>query len=333
MNIFLTGATGYIGSKLLQKLVNLGYTVHCLCRHQPDNALFKNSRVKLVRGSLFDKDIIRKGLQGCDEVYHLAAYARPWAKNTNTFFQINVIGTQNILEAALYTKVNKVVFTSTAGTYGHAHGQLIHEDMVRSIEFFSAYESSKFIAEELAMRYNQKGLPVVVIQPTRLYGPGPWTKSNATSAIIRDYLNGNWHVLPGNGRARGNFAFIDDVVNGHYQAMQYGNAGERYILGGINADFKSFLGMISTITEQYPFLYSIPYPMLNVFAWQEEQKAKWLGREPLVTTQWIKRLSHDLVYSSEKAMRELGYSITPLETGLKKTLEWLTQKHHKTAAG
>lgn len=328
MKIFITGATGYIGQKLVARLLNQGHEVHALCRNKPEGDLFENPRVKIFLGDLLDYEVIRQGLSGCDQVYHIAAFARVWARNPQTFFDINARGTVNVLEAALQCGVRKVVFTSTGGTYGTSNGKPITEDLVRSIDFFNAYESSKFIAEEKVLQYVRKGLDAVIVHPTRVYGPGIWTESNAVSQLVKRYITGDWHIIPGNGRAIGNFSYIDDVVDGHLLAMDRGVAGEKYILGGENLDFNAFFHLLKRLSEKSYLLVHVPMPLIMLYGQQEEILAKWFGKEPLVTSGWTIKYKLNAAFSSEKAIRQLGYRITPIEAGLVRTLQWLQDEEH-----
>jgi len=328
MKIFITGATGYIGQRIMECLLDRGHEVHALCRNIPDDELFNHLNVHVFRGDLLDYEKVKKAMQGCTQVYHVAGYARVWAKSPRTFFEINVKGTVNVLRAALDLHVEKLVFTSTGGTYGISNGQPINEEMIRVIDFFNEYECSKFMAEEKVQEFVNKGLPAVTVNPVRVYGPGLLVESNAISIMIKSYITGTWHVVPGNGEAIGSFSYIDDVVEGHLLAMERGKPGEKYILGGENADFNTFFSKVRKISHQDHFLVRIPLPIMMLFGWKEEIWAKWFGVRPVITRKWIRKYHHDMACSSNKAIAELGYSITPLEEGLARTIEWLKRKYN-----
>lgn len=323
MKIFMTGATGYIGQKLATRIINQGHHVHALCRTRPQGELFENARMRVFEGDLLDQQIIREAMQGCDQVYHIAAYARVWAKNPETYFEMNVQGTVNILKAARELEVKKLVFTSTGGTFGVSNGQPISEGHVRTMDFFTPYESSKFMAEEKVLQFAARGLPAVVVHPVRVYGPGIMNESNAVSRMIKLYIDGEWHIIPGNGTSIGCFSFIDDVVDGHLLAMERGVTGEKYILGGENADFNRFFSLVRKLSEKNFVLAKVPQPLMMLFGWKEEVLAKWFQHEPLITRQWIRKYNLHSAFSSGKAIEQLGYRITPLEEGLSHTLAWL----------
>lgn len=328
MKIFITGATGYIGQKLVTRLINQGHYIQALCRQNPEGELFNNPHIKIFEGDLLEMNQVEDAMHGCEYAYHLAAYSRVWARDPKTYFDTNVNGTVNVLETALQLGVKKLVFTSTGGTYGISNGKPISEDLVRTVDFFNEFESSKFMAEEKVLRYVAKGLPAVIVNPVRIYGPGIWNESNAVSRLIKLYVTGDWHMIPGDGEALGCFSYIDDVVKGHLLAMDKGVPGEKYILGGENIDFNTFFSTLKKLSERSFLLVKIPMPLMMMYGWQEEVMAKWFGKEPLVTTKWIKKYNRDAAFSSEKAIRELGYRITPFENGLSKTLEWLEKDNH-----
>lgn len=322
MKIFVTGATGYIGQGLTSRLLNEGHEVHALCRQQPSNS-FDHPRFHFHRGDIGDHEAIFAAMKGCEVVFHVAGVARVWMRDPGRYYDVNVGGTLNVLDAALANNVRKVVFTSSAAVFGTSNGRPVEEDDIRTVNFFTDYETSKFIAEERILRYVRKGLDVVIVHPTRVYGPGSLSESNAVSQIIKLYLEGNWHIIPGNGRMIGNFSFIDDVVNGHVLAMEKGLAGEKYILGGINISFNEFFQMLKESSGKRYVTVHLPLPFMMFYAWQEELMANFPGYEPKITRRWVEKYNHNLACSSGKAVRDLGYTITRLEEGLAKTIGWL----------
>jgi farnesol dehydrogenase len=323
MKILVTGATGYVGQNLVSKLLNLGHIVHVLCRQKPEGEPFEHNNIVVFSGDLLDRDAIQSAMAGCKQAYHVAAYARAWAKDPKTYFKINVQGTVNILDAALEAGVEKVVYTSTVATLATSNGSPATEDAIRQLDFFTEYESSKFMAEEKVQQYVRRGLHVSMVHPVRVYGPGKWTESNVISMMIKSYVEGNWHVIPGDGNALGCFSYIEDVVNGHLLAMENGKPGEKYILGGVNMNFNQFFNLLKKITNKHFLLIRIPVPLLMLFGWKEEAFSKWFNKEPIITRKWINKYRYNLDYSCEKAIQELGYTVTPIEEGIRKTLEWL----------
>jgi nucleoside-diphosphate-sugar epimerase len=328
MKIFITGATGYIGQRLMERLLAQGHEVKALVRSIPDDSTFNHPKLMFQVGNLLDRVSLEKGMEGCNQAYHLAAYARPWAKNARTYFEINVQGTLNMLEAARKAGVEKLVYSSSCAVLGRSNGSPITEDHVRDIHFFTEYESSKHIAEMYVRNYSKNGLETVIVSPSKVYGPGLWTESNVVSRLVQLYLEGEWHVIPGDGKSLGCFCFIDDVVNGLLLAMAHGRPAEKYILGGENFHFNDFFKMVKTLTGKNHFLVHVPVWLMLLFGWKEEVSSSLFGRDPLITRKWIVKYNYDLACSSEKAIRELGYKITPFKEGLTTTLRWLKEERN-----
>lgn len=324
MKYFITGITGFIGSNLARQLAIDGHSVHAIIRGTVPAGLKDIPGMQLYKGDLQDKEAMKRAMKGCDVAFHLAAFARPWAKDPGDFHRINVEGAANVFEAALECGVKKVVFTSSAATMSPSPGlEPVDEDITRKIPYFNAYESTKAEAEELAWEFCNKGLPVVIVNPTRVYGPGPINASNSLTKMIDGYRKGSWRIIPGDGQKIGNYVYIDDVVHGHVLAAQKGRAGERYILGGENLTFNQLFEVISHVTGSKRHMVHLPLPVMTIVSkimvWQNSIT----GIPPAITPDFVKKYMVHWSLSSEKAISELGYSITPFETGVKETIEWL----------
>jgi farnesol dehydrogenase len=262
---------------------------------------------------------------GCDTVFHLAAFAKPWSKDPEDFHRINVKGASNVFEAALASGIKKVVFTSTAGTTSPSPGtEPVDESFQRTIPYFNEYESTKAEAEEVAGEYCRKGLPVVIVNPARVYGPGPLNASNSLTKMIDSYRKGSWRIIPGDGQKTGNYVFIDDVVNGHLLAAEKGIAGEKYILGGENLTFNELFGILASVTGRKRIMVHMPLPLMmlisRIMVWQHGIT----GIAPAITPGFVRKYMVHWSLRSDKAIRELGYRTTSFETGAKMTLEWLS---------
>jgi farnesol dehydrogenase len=331
MRILVTGATGFIGSQLARLLVRRGEAVRVLCRPGADLKPFDDLNLEICPGDILDAARVERAMAGCDRVFHLAAYARNWAKDPNTFFTVNVGGLKNVLDTALKTRVKKVVFTSSAVTLGPSNGCAVSESAVRVPEFFTDYERSKFVAEESIRHYLQRGLAVVIVNPTRVFGPGLLCEANAITKMIQLYLQGKWRLVLGNGSEIGNYAFVNDVVAGHLLAMSHGKAGERYILGGENVSFNNLFNIIADLCGQSYRLFHVPSALALAFSKIEQRRAQWLGHYPLITPDWVRTFLADWACSCAKAKRELGYAITPLRQALATTITWLKARNEKAS--
>ncbi len=322
--VFITGATGFIGTRLVQELVGRGCSVRALTRPSSKTDGLDGQRVELRQGNILDPESLRRAMDGCEQVYHLAAYARNWAREREVFFQQNVNGTRQVLAAAQACRVKRLVITSTIVTLGPtAPGVVGDENMARStLRFFTEYEESKTLAEQEVLRWAARGGPAVIVNPTRVYGPGKLTEGNSVTRMIDQYQRGRLPVLLNGGRNVGNYAFVDDLVRGCVLAMEKGRLGERYVLGGENVSLKGFFNLVDEVTGRRHRQISLPRWAALAFGRLEQFKAQWLGIYPQITPGWVETFLADWAYSSAKAERELGYTITPLREGIRATCEW-----------
>ncbi len=340
---FVTGATGFVGTRLVQALVERGECVRALYhRSRPaappgftwgENNPFRSERLELVQGDVTDRESLRRGMAGCTHVFHVAAYAKNWAPDPQQFHRQNVEGVRNVLAVAAELGVRRTVWTSSIVTFGPTRpGEVGDETMPRITDrYFTEYEATKTEAERQVSALAAEGAPVVVVNPTRVYGPGHLTEGNALSRLIDDYDRGRVPVLINRGRNVGNYVLVDDVVAGHLLAMERGQPGERYILGGENASLREFFRTIDRVSGKRHF----QVPMLGisplVFAWLLKKRAEWFGVYPTITPGWVRTFLADWAYRSDKAERELGYTPTPLEEGIRITYEWLLRVRKEAA--
>jgi nucleoside-diphosphate-sugar epimerase len=323
MVILVTGSTGYIGSKLVVKLAEQEHEIRLLCRKKPDLPEFNLPNIKIFKGDITDAPSLEAAMEGADQVYHLAAYARLWAKDSNTFHHINVTGTENVLAAARKAGIKKMVYTSTAGVIGPSASKPMTEDDPRITGFFNLYEETKTKAEEAAMKYAKEGLDVSIVNPARVYGPGFDTGSNPVTKIMELYMRRKWHFIPGSGEDIGSYCYIDDVVDGHLYAMQKGRGGHRYIFGGVNATFNELIRQIKKHSGIEKKLWNLPFPVLKAVSHGMSFYSRISGKAPMITPDWAKRYDYQWELDSSKAVNELGYNIRPLEEGVKQTVAWI----------
>ncbi|MCB9315187.1 MAG: NAD-dependent epimerase/dehydratase family protein [Lewinellaceae bacterium] len=324
-NIFISGATGYIGAQLSLKLAAQGQQVRALVRNPEKMKYIRHPNISGVEGSLHNVDALQQAMAGCSEVYHIAALAGVWHPDPQAFYKINVEGSLNILEAARRAGARRVVLTSTAGVMGPTpDGNPVHEHTNAKPNLTTAYEQSKLEAEQKTLHYaEQHGLELVIVNPSRVYGPGQWSESNGVTKMIRGYAAGTWRLIPGDGHSIGNYVFIDDVLNGHLLAMEKGRPGERYILGGENASYIDFFETLAQLTGRRHSMFRLPLGAMLAFAHLQQFLADSFGRRPMITPPFVRKFVRHWPLSSEKAERDLGYTITSLEEGIRRTLAWL----------
>jgi nucleoside-diphosphate-sugar epimerase len=332
---FVTGATGFIGTRLVHELVRRGHTVHALTRTdnpQPppgfspdDRPSLRHPNVRLCPGDITDLESLRRGMQGCEHVYHLAGYAKNWAANPQTYIEINANGMKNVCTAARELAVERVVWTSTMLTFGPTRpGEVGDEAMPRiTPKYYTQYEASKCAAEAEAAKFVADGLPLVIVNPGRVFGPGHFSEGNALSLLIDMYDRGRAPILLNGGRNVGNFVYVNDVVAGHIGAMERGRVGEKYLLGGENLSLKEYFGLIDKVSGKRHFQINIRRLGAMTYAWLLKQRAQIFGAYPQITPDWVRVFLTEWAFSSAKAELELGYRITPMEHAVRQTYEWL----------
>jgi len=321
MKIFLTGGTGYIGDQLLKRLLNKGSKVHALCRNLVERDVPAHKNLKWFEGDLLNLESIMHAIEGCEEVYHTAAYARVWAKDTNVYYKQNVTGTENVLEAAYQANVRKVVMTSSAGVIGPWGNIVADESLQRLIPFLNEYEETKALAENVAQEYCKKGLHIVIVSPSRVYGLGKESRSNPTLLLIKSILKRGFVIVPQDRKGIGSYSFIEDVVDGHFLAMEKGRSGERYILGGENISYEHLVKTILKVCNKKVKILTIPEAVIKLYSHWELFRAKISDYEPWIVPKWVEKYKYNAAYSSKKAEVELGYKITPLAEGLTRTIQ------------
>lgn len=331
MRIFITGATGYIGQRLALKLANERHVIHALVRdlHQAEKVL-NHPNIVLHQGDILDQQAVMEAMQNCNQIYHLAALASVWHKNPDSFYQINVEGLKVVLDCAVANNIKDFLFTSTAGVVGHAiNNQPVNETGNPDCVLETLYEKSKVKAEELIKSYVQKGVRGIIVNPSRVYGPGLLTESNAFTRLLKMYLENKWKIKPCNGTSIGNYVFIDDVLSALVNAMNHAKPGERYLLGGENASYNNFFGQIDALTGKPRKLYNVSLPTLLVLANIQLFMARYFGKKPLITPPFVRKYTKHWMVDSSKATKELNHKITPLKIGLERTLAWLNTNEIK----
>lgn len=327
MKIFITGVTGYIGQKLALRLADDGHTIHALIRDEKKGRLLlQHPNIKLFEGDILNPPSLLTAMEGCDQVYHLAALASVWHKDPQRFDTVNVSGLRNVLDACLASGIKDVLFTSTAGVVGDSiDGNPVCEGTNANPKLETLYEQSKVRAEKLLKSYVPKGIRGVIVNPSRVYGPGILTESNGFTRLMKMYINGKWKIKPCNGKSIGNYVYIDDTINGLIAAMEKAKPGERYLLGGVNASYNDFFSLVDELTGVKRKMYNVPLPVMLFLSRVQVMMARLFGKQPMITPPFVRKYNKHWIVSSQKAEQEIGYTIMPLRDGVSKTLDWLNQ--------
>ena len=324
-HILITGATGFIGTSLALKLANAGHNIHALYRSEAKAKKLQHPNIQLFKGDVLNEKSMSLAMESCTQIYHLAALANLWAKDADSFTRVNVEATRNLLEMAKAKDVQRLVITSTAGVIGPStKGQFVDENTIRTTPHFGDYEITKKRAEDFISTFDAGKMKVVIVNPTRVYGPGELTVSNGVTRMVKLYLEGKMRFIPGKGDKIGNYVFVEDVVDGHILAMEKGRHKERYLLGGENILYADFFEKLAAVSGKKYRQFNIPTSIIFSMAHFMEWRATKFGIPPLLTPDWARKFLHyDWNVSSQKAEKELGYKITSLEEGLRKTVAWI----------
>lgn len=322
MKILITGATGYIGHQLACKLAVEGEQINILVRDVHAVHLPENKNIHVFKGDITDPASIDIAIKGCSQVYHCAAVAKFSLDDKDALFAINVKGTKNILAASLANTVEKLVFTSSAAVLGPSLTTPLTEKDERIEPFESDYDLSKHLAEIQVQEFVRKGLDAVIVNPSRVYGPGPDTYSNAVNRMVEKLLDKRMFLFPDIGNYVTNYCYIDDVVNGHIMAMQKGRSGENYILGGENISYETLLKSVIKYAGTKKHILKIPVSFAKAFAYL----SGFFNKDAELSPALITRFAKHRMLNNEKAVKDLGYYITPFDKGIQTTIDYLKAK-------
>lgn len=320
MKTFVTGATGFIGASIVRELLKDGRDVRVLARPSANLANLKGLDVEIWRGDILEGDGLRRGLKGCDVLYHAAADYRLWTRNPEEMYRTNVGGTVAVLEAALENGLSRVVYTSSVGTLGHLQdGEPGTEDTKVSLsDMAGPYKKSKYLAEREAEKFVARGLPLVIVNPSTPVGPGD-IKPTPTGKIIVDFLKRKMPAYLDTGL---NLIAVEECARGHILAEQKGCPGRKYILGNANISLCGLFKMLQEITGIPAPKVRLPYTPVLMAAWMNEGFSRLTGREPLIPLAGVQMAAHHMYFDSGRAVQELGLPQSPVQEALVRAVEW-----------
>ncbi len=318
--VFITGATGFIGASLARELLEQGCEVKALVRPGSIKANLAGLPIELHEGDLLDQDSLEQGLAGCDTLYHAAADYRLWTRNPKSMYDVNVGGTRSVLEAALKRNLSRVVYTSSVGTLGNpGDGTPGTEDTPVSFdEMVGHYKKSKFLAEREAETFLERGLPLVIVNPSTPVGRLD-IKPTPTGRIIVDFLNRRMPAYLDTGL---NLIDVEDCAKGHVLAARHGRIGEKYILGNQNLTLRDIFSLLEEISGLPAPRVKLPYTPILLAAYANEALSRVTGREPLIPLAGVRMAGKLMYFDSSKAIRELGLPQQPVKNALTKAVEW-----------
>jgi dihydroflavonol-4-reductase len=321
MRIFLTGATGFVGSHVAHALASEGAELRLLVRKTSKLANLGGIAGDTCVGDLAEPESLRSALVGCDAVVHVAADYRLWIPDPAAMYRANVDGTRELLKLARETGVKRVVCTSSVATmHFRKDGIVINEDTPVSLaDMVGHYKRSKFMAEQEAVKAAANGQEVIILNPTTPIGPND-SKPTPTGRIFVDFLNGKFPAYVDTGL---NLVDVAEVARAHVAALTKGQSGHRYILGGENLTLKQILDKMSAITGLPSPTVKIPFAVAATYAFFEE----WItgrirGKVPRATLAEVRMGRKKMFASSAHAQQELDFRIMPVYPAMRASIEW-----------
>jgi dihydroflavonol-4-reductase len=316
----VTGATGFVGSAVARALLVRGRRVRVLARPNSDRRNLSDLEVEIAEGAMEDPRSLARAVAGCRYVYHVAADYRIWVPDPAPMVRANVHGTRDLLTAALEAGAERVVYTSSVATLGLVAGGSADEQTPSSMDdMIGPYKRSKFLAEEVARGLaRERGLPVVIVNPSTPVGPGD-IKPTPTGRLIVEAARGQMPAYVDTGL---NIVHVDDVAEGHLAAAEKGRIGERYILGGENLALAEILATVGKAVGRRPPRLRVPHSVLFPVAVGAELAARLTGRDPFVTLDGVRMSRKKMYFTSEKASRELGYAPRPARKAIADAVSW-----------
>lgn len=324
MKALVTGATGFVGANLVRALVEEGVPVRALVRKTSCSRTLQGLPIEEVLGDLEDIDSLKAALQGCTVLFHVAALNTFWARDPAQFYNVNILGTRNVLAAAEEARVERVVHTSTWAIIGRQiEDKLATEGTRPSQEDLTGhYRQTKYLAEMEVEAAVARGQDVVVVNPT--VPVGPWdVKPTPSGRIVLDFLRGR---MPAYIEAHLNLIAVEDVAQGHIGAWEHGRTGERYILGNRNMTLLQVLEELEAMTgrkrprTKVPMGVALAAARLDSFI-----EGTLLRREPRIPIEGVLHAKHRRAVDSSKAIADLGLPQNSVTEGLQRSVAWFRE--------
>lgn len=317
--VFLTGATGFIGGNLVEKLFEAGYEVKVLVR---DKKLLESrpwkDKVEVVYGDILKPETFSDKINDCEYIIHGAAIIEFWNKKWDKVYKINVIGTRNILEEALKSNIKKFVHISSVAAIGYGEaGEIVDESQPYNWNKHKiCYMETKHEAEEKVFNAIKKGLNATIVNPANVWGRGDY-RGRRVPAIKVIRLGQPFYIEAGS-----NFVDVDAVCEATVNAIEYGRCGERYILGGDNLTIKEFLDIIADeLGTRKPFL-KLPKLPIILFSYTQEALGFITNISPKPAPSQLCLFNMKSFYNSSKAIKELKMPVIPFSECIHKAVRF-----------
>jgi dihydroflavonol-4-reductase len=319
--VFVTGASGFVGSAVARALAAKGFALRLLLRQGSRRDNIEGLDAEVVTGDMRNAAAMAKAIRGVRYVFHVAADYRLWARDMDEIVRNNLEGTRAVMQGALGAGVERVVYTSSVATLKpHLDGPPADETSRHTVDSaIGAYKRSKLVAERLVERMvADDGLPAVIVNPSTPIGPRD-IKPTPTGRVIVEAALGRIPAFVDTGL---NLVHVDDVAAGEVLALEKGRIGESYVLGGADVAFRDIVGAVAKLAGRRPPTIGLPRLPLFPIAYLAEAVAQLTGKEPFVTADALKMAKYKMFFSSAKAQRELGFTARPWQEAIVDAYGW-----------
>ena len=321
MRLLVTGATGKVGNAVARRLVDRGDDVVALVRNAAKARDLLPAGVELASGDVTDPESLRRAAEGADGVFNCMGLFEQWFADPEIFERVNAQGAANVIAAARAAGAGRVVHTSTFDVFHADSGGTVSEAAVADYPKGTAYERSKQHAEELVLARAEDGTDVVIVNPSSVYGPGPWQGTGLDRAF-RDAIRRRLPGVPPGGMT---LVHCDDVAAGQLAAFERGRPGERYILADGYATMRELLAVAVDEAGRGWVPPAMPVPLARGLAAGGEALSRVIRRPPLLGSGQLTFLLWQARADSSRARSELGVEFRPWKEGIRETVRWMAQ--------
>jgi nucleoside-diphosphate-sugar epimerase len=321
MRFLVTGATGKVGHAVARRLADRGDEVVALVRSVAKAREVLPPGVELAGGDVTDPDSVRRAIDGADGVFNCMGLFEQWLPDPGAFERVNAEGARNVIVAAREAGVRRAVHTSTFDVFHAPAEGTVSEATVADYPKGTAYERSKQHAEELVLAEAATGTEVVIVNPSAVYGPGPWQGAGLDRAI-RDAVRRRLPGVPPGGMT---LVHVDDVAAGQLAAFERGQPGQRYILADGYATMRELLSVAVDEAGRGWVPPTMPVPLARGLATAGEAVSRVIRRPPLLGAGQLTFLLWQARGDSARARADLGIEFTGWEEGIRRTVRWMIE--------
>ena len=322
MKILVTGATGFLGHHLTKRLIRDGHKIRILKEKNASSDLIEGLELEIIEGDIRDLKTVKKAVKECNVVFHLAAIISYWSKLNPLLYEVNVTGTENIVEACLKEEAKRLIHVSSTVAVGTKPGKkLADEETTYNLWNLNInYCDTKYLGEMRVKKGIDKGLDAVIVCPGSMYGLGDIRRIEEDPIFSKGF-SGLFYIKGGLG-----VVDVEDVVEGLILAWKRGETGQRYILVSENLTFFEIRKKIAEALGRAPPKICLPYPIFLTVAYISNWLASLAGKKPKITPAMARFNKIYFYFSAEKAKKELGIKFQPFKESVEKAIDWYKER-------